>query len=248
VSNPAPQAVYQSERYGNFTYTLPGLHAGGPYTVRLHEAEIYWTSSGQRTFNVSLNGQQVLNNFDIYAAAGGANKAVVEQFTTTADANGQITIQFTSVKDNAKVAGIEVISGSSTTPTPTPTQGTTPTPTQGTTPTPTHGTSGLACAVHYAITNQWQGGFGASVTITNTGSTTINGWTLVWNFANGQTITQIWNATDTQTGGTVSATNASYNGTIAPGGSTNFGFNGSWNGSNTSPAAFTLNGTACAVS
>ena len=110
------------------------------------------------------------------------------------------------------------------------------------------GTTGLACSVHYAITNQWQDGFGASVTITNTGSTTINGWTLVWNFANGQTITQIWSATDTQAGGTVSATNASYNGTLAPGGSTNFGFNGSWNGSNTSPAAFTLNGTACAVS
>ena len=87
VSNPAPQAVYQTERYGNFTYTFPNLSPGAQYTVRLHEAEIYWTSSGQRLFNVSINGQQVLSNFDIYATAGGANKAIVEQFTATADAN-----------------------------------------------------------------------------------------------------------------------------------------------------------------
>ena len=108
VSNPAPQAVYQTERYGNFTYTLPNLIPGAQYTVRLHFAEIYWTSSGQRLFNVAINGQQVLSNFDIYASAGGANKALVEQFTATADANGQLAIQFSTVRDNAKVSGIEV--------------------------------------------------------------------------------------------------------------------------------------------
>ena len=118
VSNPAPQAVYQTERFGNFTYTFPNLKPGAQYTVRMHFAEIYWTSSGQRLFNVAINGQQVLTNFDIYATAGAANKAIVEQFTATADANGQITIQFTSVKDNAKISGIEVLASSSPTPTP----------------------------------------------------------------------------------------------------------------------------------
>jgi cellulase/cellobiase CelA1 len=176
---------------------------------------------------------------------------VVEQYTATADASGQIAVQFTSVKDNAKVNGIEVIGGSIATPTPTPTQGTTPTPTptQGTTPTPTptQGTGGLACSVQYAVTNQWSGGFGASVTITNTGSTTINGWTLTWSFANGQTITQLWNGSYTQSGSTVSVTNASYNGTIAPGGTTNFGFNGAWSGSNAAPTSFVLNGMTCAT-
>jgi glucosylceramidase len=275
VSNPAPQAVYQTERYGNVTYTLPGLVPGAQYTVRLHEAESYWTSSGQRTFNMAINGQQVLSNFDIYAAAGGANKAVVQQFTATADSSGQIAIQFTGVKDNAKVNGIEILAGSSSTPTPTATAtptatstpgstptptptatptatstpGSTPTPTPTATPTatPTSVTGGLACSIQYAVTNQWAGGFGTSVTVTNTGTTTINGWTLTWAFANGQTITQIWNATDTQTGSNVSVTNLSYNGTIAPGGNTNFGFNGSWNGSNSTPTAFTLNGTTCTV-
>jgi cellulase/cellobiase CelA1 len=216
-----------------------------------------------------------LSNFDIYAAAGGANKAVVQQFTATADSSGQIAIQFTGVKDNAKVNGIEILAGSSSTPTPTATAtptatstpgstptptptatptatstpGSTPTPTPTATPTatPTSVTGGLACSIQYAVTNQWAGGFGTSVTVTNTGTTTINGWTLTWAFANGQTITQIWNATDTQTGSNVSVTNLSYNGTIAPGGNTNFGFNGSWNGSNSTPTAFTLNGTTCTV-
>ena len=61
VSTPAPQAVYQSNRYGNFSYTIPNLTPNAAYTVRLYFAETYWTQVGQRTFNVSLNGQQVLS-------------------------------------------------------------------------------------------------------------------------------------------------------------------------------------------
>jgi hypothetical protein len=109
VTNPAPQAVYQTNRYGNFTYAFPGLTAGASYTVRLHFAEEYWTTAGSRTFNVSINGTQVLTNFDILATAGAEYKAVVEQFTIPASSTGQITIQFTTVKDNAQVNGIEIL-------------------------------------------------------------------------------------------------------------------------------------------
>lgn len=115
------------------------------------------------------------------------------------------------------------------------------------TPTPTATSGGSACSVHYVVSSQWSGGFGASVTINNTGTSTISGWTLKWTFPNGQTITQIWNASDMQSGSNVTAINLSYNGTIAPGGNTNFGFNGSWSGSNTNPLAFTLNGVDCTV-
>ena len=122
VTNPAPQAVYQSNRYGNFTYTIPNLTANAAYTVRLHFAETYWTKAGQRTFNVSINTQSVLTNFDIIAAAGAANKAVVQQFSATASATGAITIQFSGVVDQAQVNGIEVLGGGVTaTPTPTST-------------------------------------------------------------------------------------------------------------------------------
>ncbi|MEZ0109939.1 hypothetical protein ABH920_003953 [Catenulispora sp. EB89] len=108
VANPAPTAVYQTNRYGNFSYTIPGFTAGSSHTVRLHFAETYWTTAGARLFNVTINGTQVLNSFDILATAGAANKAVVEQFTAAADSGGHITVQFVTVKDNAQVNGIEV--------------------------------------------------------------------------------------------------------------------------------------------
>ena len=105
----APPSVYQTERWGNFTYTVPNLVAGNSYSVLLHFAEIYVTAAGQRLFNVSINGQQVLNSFDIFATAGGGFKAMVEPFNATADVNGKITIVFTSVKDNAKISAIDVL-------------------------------------------------------------------------------------------------------------------------------------------
>jgi hypothetical protein len=108
VTNPAPQSVYQHNRYGNFTYTIPGLTAGASYTVQLDFAEEYWTAAGDRTFNVLINGNQVLTNFDIFATAGGEFKAVDEPFTATASSTGTIAIQFVSVKDNAQVNGIQV--------------------------------------------------------------------------------------------------------------------------------------------
>jgi cellulase/cellobiase CelA1 len=103
--------------------------------------------------------------------------------------------------------------------------------------------------VHYAITNQWPGDFGAALTITNTGTTAINGWNLKFSFANGQTITQLWNGNYTQSGGNVAITNLSYNCTISPGQqvSSEPGFNGAWSGTNNPPTSFTLNGVACSV-
>ena len=47
VTNPAPQSVYQHNRYGNFTYTVPGAVPGATYTIRLHFAEEYWTTAGR---------------------------------------------------------------------------------------------------------------------------------------------------------------------------------------------------------
>ena len=101
----------------------------------------------------------------------------------------------------------------------------------------------------YDVPSQWPGGFGANVTITNTSSAPVNGWTLGWSFGAGQQVTQLWSGSHTQSGGAVTVTNLSYNSTIAAnGGSVGFGFNGSWSGSNPEPTAFTLNGTSCSVS
>ena len=109
VTNAAPQGVYQSERYGNVTYTFPSLVAGANYTVRLHFAELFQTAKGKRVFNVAVNGTTVLSNFDIFASAGAAFKAVVRDFTAAANSSGQIAVKLTTVTDNATIEGIEII-------------------------------------------------------------------------------------------------------------------------------------------
>ncbi|MGW4293559.1 GH12 family glycosyl hydrolase domain-containing protein [Micromonospora chersina] len=122
------------------------------------------------------------------------------------------------------------------------TGGTTPTtPPPATTPPP----GNAACSVKYT-TNVWNNGFTADVTITNTGSSTVNGWTLNYNLPSGQTITGSWNATVTQSGSAVTARNLSYNGTLAPGASTSFGYQATLNGAFSTPSSFTLNGATCA--
>ena len=98
VTNPAPAAVYQSARVAttttngvtSFTYTIPGLTPGTNYLVRLHFCETFFTTTGSRVFNVSINGTQVLTNFDIVAVSGGQNIANVQQFTEAANASGQL--------------------------------------------------------------------------------------------------------------------------------------------------------------
>jgi hypothetical protein len=136
ITNPAPQAVYQAERYGAITYTLPNLTVGSQYTVRLHFAELYWTATGKRKFNVAINGASVLSSFDIYAAAGAQYKAVVREFTATANSSGQLVIAFTNVTDNASIEGIEVITSTPNyAPTITTAASASPNPVSGTTAT-----------------------------------------------------------------------------------------------------------------
>lgn len=95
--------------------------------------------------------------------------------------------------------------------------------------------------------SDWGTTFNGSVTMYNTGSTAINGWTLKFSFPGPQTITNAWNAVTTQNGKDVTAVNpADYDTTIPAGGSLNFGFSAtSTPGTNGVPAAFTLNDTTC---
>jgi hypothetical protein len=109
VTKPAPAGVYQSERYGNTTYTLPNLLPGAQYTVRLHFAETWWTASGKRKFNVTINDTAVMTNLDIYATTKARYKAMVSEFTANANSSGQIVLKFVSVTDNATIEGIELI-------------------------------------------------------------------------------------------------------------------------------------------
>src|SRR5258707_10768052 len=74
------------------------------------------------------------------------------------------------------------------------------------------------CQVTYTVTNQWQGGFGANLTIQNTSGAAWTSWSLAWTFpASGQAVTQLWNGTVTQSGLNVTVTNLSYNGAVPTG-------------------------------
>lgn len=128
-----------------------------------------------------------------------------------------------------------VNSGSSTT------GGTT---TGGTTTGGTTGGTAGGCKVSY-VPSSWTGGFTTNITVTNTGSTAINGWKVGFTLPSGQTVTNAWNATISPSSGAVTATNTSSNAQIPAGGTQSFGFQGTYSGSFSSPTQFTLNGTAC---
>ncbi len=100
------QALYQSERYGAFQYQF--AVPNGAYQVRLRFAELYVTGPGQRVFNVGINGQTALGNFDVFAQAGGAFRAIDRLFPVTTS-NGQIVIQFAAVTENPQVTAIEIV-------------------------------------------------------------------------------------------------------------------------------------------
>jgi rhamnogalacturonan endolyase len=105
------------------------------------------------------------------------------------------------------------------------------------------------CEVDYSITHVRQGGFGAHVRITNLDDA-VSGWTLLWSFAGGETVTRAWNAEVTLGTAQVTAKSRASNGAVATGGTVSFGFNGSLPGSAqpTAPSSFTLNGAVCTSS
>ena len=100
-----------------------------------------------------------------------------------------------------------------------------------------------SCQVAYS-TNDWSTGFTASITITNEGSA-LTAWTLTYSYTGNQQLTQGWSGNWSQSGQTVTVTNASWNGSLATGAATQIGANFSYSGTNTAPTSFAINGTTC---
>ncbi len=195
--------------------TNNGCNPSGSGTLHAYDA----TNIGSELYNSGQNSSR--DQLDSYT-----------KFSLPTIANGKV---FVGTLTSLSIYGLL---SSQTTPTPTPVVD----PTPPVTPTPT---SGNACKVSYVVQNQWPGGFTNSTTITNTSTTAISSWTLKFTFPNTQSITQIWNASESMQGEAVTIQNLSYNGSIPAGTSISLGFNGSWTGSNSSPTTFTLNGKTC---
>ncbi|WP_084316251.1 endo-1,4-beta-xylanase [Actinospica robiniae] len=144
----------------------------------------------------------------------------------------------------AYTAVVNALGGTSVTPPPTtPPSSAPPSSAPPSSAPPTSGAAGT-CSVSDVV-SAWNTGLTEQITVKNTGTSTINGWKLTFTLASGQTITNAWNATISPSSGSVSAANLSYNGTIAPGATTSFGFQANHTGNTAAPTNFALNGASC---
>lgn len=103
-----------------------------------------------------------------------------------------------------------------------------------------------SCHVTYSIVNQWNTGFQAAITITNTGAAAWTQWTLRWTFPDSQEIAGLWNGSYGQSGESVTVTSLNYDGDIPAGGNySGVGFTANYSGTNAPPASFSVNGGVC---
>jgi endo-1,4-beta-xylanase len=196
TTNPPPTAIFNSERYGAMTYTIP--NRSGTQTVTLYFAETYLSGSGQRLFNVTINGTTALSNFDIYASAGGANRAIARSFATTANSSGQVVIQFISGTQNPKINGITVTAGgtqpTSIPPTNIPPTGVPPTSVPPTSVPPTSGPGACSPVTSTIAAPFTHDGAGTFCWQASSLGSYINSWNMVSLTINGVDFTNRWAA------------------------------------------------------
>ncbi|WP_275418795.1 cellulose binding domain-containing protein [Acrocarpospora phusangensis] len=165
-----------------------------------------------------------------------ASRNVAPQGSTSMS-NGSLTATLPARSVTTFVTSL----GGNPSPSPSPTPPITPSPS----PSPS-GSPGTGPRLAYTM-NAWNNGFTANINITNTGTSTINGWTLVFALPSGQSLTSGWNATYTTSGAQITARNVGHNGTLAPGATIEIGFQATHTGNTAEPTAFTLNGIPCTV-
>jgi parallel beta-helix repeat protein len=105
IANTSDEAIYQTERYGNFDYSVP--LENGVYDVTFRFAEVYHGKAGKRAFDVRAEGELVFDDLDVYKAAGGKNVAYDETVQVEVS-DGRLDLDFSTVVDNAKISGIEI--------------------------------------------------------------------------------------------------------------------------------------------
>lgn len=236
------------------------------------------TPWGERIFNGPNGIRQTSREATIYGGGGGDTEPPTTPGTPTASAvtSNSVTLTWAASTDNVGVTGYEVYRATDSAFTLVGTTAATTFTNTGLTPSTTYryqvrardavpnfsANSGAAtvttaaggggtCNVTYGSTNWGSNGYTARVIITNTGASAINGWTLAFTYAAGQRLTPPgWSATWAQPTGSadVTATNLTWNGTLAPNAVTTIGFNGTHTGANPAPTSFILNGNTCATS
>ncbi|SCE96277.1 alpha-L-fucosidase 2 [Micromonospora haikouensis] len=216
------------------TGQVAGLRGRGGYTVG-----VAWTNSqideivirADRDGTLKLRARLLTGSFTLVDVTDGSTPAVTRPETDVV----ALTVR---AGHTYRAARPGVTPSPTLTPSPTPTGSPTPTPT----PPPTSSPPSSGARATYAVTGSWSGGFQGEVTVT-AGATAIRGWTVSWTFPNGQVISQIWGGSHTQSGSNVTVRNVDYNGALAAGASTTFGFIATTTGTNNPPTNLTCTTT-----
>ncbi|WP_317454168.1 cellulase family glycosylhydrolase [Streptomyces sp. TRM68416] len=199
--------------------TAPGPPAASAVTAT--SATLTWAASSD---NVGVTA------YDVVRVSGGTETASASSTTTTATVTGlNPNTSYTFAVYARDAAGNR-------------------SPRSATVNVTTRSTPAGTCAVGYRVTDEWPGGFQGELTIRNTGTAAVDGWTLDFAFPDSQTITNMWGGTPTQNGSAVSVASAPWTSTIPAAGSVTVGFTGTKGATNPSPTAFTLNGATCTTS
>ncbi len=220
TANPATNVYVSAYRSGN-TVVIVALNKG--------------TSAVSQQFTVAGAASAGVSSWVTDASRNVAPQAA------TSMSNGSLTV---TLPARSMTTYVTSLSGGSS-PSPSPILSPSPSPSPSPSASPSGGT-GTGPRVSYTMST-WNNGFTASISITNTGTSAIDGWTLAFTLPSGQSITSGWNATYSPSSGQVSARNVSYNGTIAPGATIDIGFQATHTGNTAEPTAFTLNGVPCTV-
>ncbi len=214
------------------SYIVGGLAAGGTdFQIRVRDANDQLINNG-RVYSFALPASCSSTCSPAYTAVS---------YTTGTGASSSAS---PSASPSVSPSGSPSVSPSSASPSTSPSASRSASPSaspsRSASASPSAGAGG--CTATYSVPNFWASNFQGNVTVRNSGSAPINGWRVTWTWPNGQVISQAWSATVTQTGSAVTATPASWNGALAAGATTLFGFLASWN--NTTNATPTLTCTA----
>jgi Cellulose binding domain/Fibronectin type III domain len=209
--------------------TAPGA-PGQPVVSGLASTTASNTSgTGTLTWPASVAGTNPIAHYNVYQQGSGGSSTLAGTVTTTSFSLTGLTIGASYSYD---VVAVDT-AGNPSLPSP---------PVTFTVPPP----ASSSCSVTYTVSGSWPGGYGANVTVADTGATALSSWTLTFTLPPGEAVQSGWDATWAQSGQAVTVTSASWNGALAAnGGSTQIGFNGTDSGSAAPPTVFYLNGATC---
>jgi hypothetical protein len=194
----------------------------------------YYSQQPGGGYSVMLVNADPSNAYTISTSSLGITSTTETQYTYSAANPSVASSSFSGTSVSVPAESIVVLTNGSGQPSPTPSPSPSPSPTPSPSPSPTS-TAGAGCTVSWSVTNSWSGGFQLGFTVTNSGTAATTGWTVGYSWPGSQTISQIWSASETQTGSAVTIGNLSYDGAIPVNGSTTFGLLGTGTAPSTLP-------------